>query len=105
ARAAVGMALASYVQLVGSTPKEGVVALAVVHAAGAAGLFLARRQWAARLAALDTLALTAAAIVLATAPHWLVFVDGLTRAFTIYDRPGAYFLSWSQVEAYFLGAA
>jgi hypothetical protein len=105
ARAAAGIAIASWFQLVGSTPKEGVVALAAMHAAGAAGVFLARRRWTERLAALDILAITAVAIVLTTAPHWLIFVDGLTRAFTNYDRPGAVFVGWPEVQAFLLGAA
>lgn len=105
ARAAVGIAIGSYLQLVGSTPKEGVVALAAVHAAGAAGVFLARRRWTERLAALDILAITAVAILLATAPHWLIFVDGLSRAFTHYNRPGAAFVGWPEMQAFLLGAA
>lgn len=105
ARAAAGIAIASWLQMMGSTPKEGVMALVAMHMAGVIGVFLARRRWAQRLRMLDLLAFTAVAVILASAPYWLIFLDGLTRAYTAYDRPAAYLLNLSTVEAFLLGAA
>jgi hypothetical protein len=105
AAAAAAIAIATWLQMVGSTPKEGFVTLVAVHMAGFIGVFMARRSWSERLRLLDLLSVTALVTVLATAPYWLVFVDGLTRAYTAYDKPAAYLLNLPAVEAFLLGAA
>jgi hypothetical protein len=103
--AAAGLAFASWLQLVGSTPKEGAVALAAVHVAGLIGMMLHRRTWQERLAALDMAAIAGVLFVLASAPHWLIFLDTLSRAYTNYDRPQALFAGWPDFVGTVLGAA
>ena len=52
----------------------------------------------------DILSVTVAAIALTTARHWLIFLDGLTKAFTAYNRPAAFFLTSTDVTGFMLGA-
>ncbi len=97
------VAIAAALQLVASTPKEGAIVLAVTFATGGFAVLLSpgrNRMW--RLGGA-----TGAAVVglLLSAPHWLVFLDTLSRAWTVYDVPQVRFGSWPLVTALALGAS
>ena len=98
-RAALVMTVFSVLQLLGSTPKEGVITFAVAHLAGflaIASTPASSRVFAARLgSALGAATLT----ILLTAPHWLVFLDTLRRAFTAYDVPTVVYGGWHELAA------
>ena len=53
ARAGAWLALATWLQLVGSTPKEGLIALVAAHAAGMLGLLVASGAWKDKLGRVD----------------------------------------------------
>jgi hypothetical protein len=89
ARAALLLAVASALVLFAAPPKEAFVVVVSCQAAGV--LLLAcssgrsRNTWR-RLAAA---ALAGIAMVLVTAPQWLMFLDNLRRSMTVYDEPRA----------------
>ncbi|MEZ5286819.1 MAG: hypothetical protein R2712_18820 [Vicinamibacterales bacterium] len=89
----------------GSTPKEGLIALVGAHLAGVAGLLLAPGPWRERLGRLDAAVLGSVAALLLAAPHWVLFLQTLSHSFTLYDTPQAQFASWPHLVAYALGGA
>ncbi len=105
ARAGAFLALATWLQLVGSTPKEGVIALVAAHAAGMLGLLAAPGAWRDKLGRVDFALLGGVTAMLAGAPHWWVFLDTLSRSWTLYDTPILQFASWPQTVSYVLGGA
>jgi hypothetical protein len=104
-RAGAWLALATWLQLVGSTPKEGVVALIAAHAAGMLGLMVAPGAWKDKLGRVDFAVLGGVTATLAAAPHWWVFLDTLGRSWTLYDTPSVQFAAWPHTVGYVLGAA
>lgn len=103
--AAAGIAVSTVLQMVGSTPKEGIVALLAAHGAGVLSLLLARSSWNERLGRLDAALLGSVCALLLAAPHWLIFLDTLSRTATLYDQPKVFLAGASQAMAYALGAA
>ncbi|MCC7125632.1 MAG: hypothetical protein IT178_12345 [Acidobacteria bacterium] len=99
------LALATFLQMVGGTPKEGIVALGAAHLAGAINLLTMREPWRARLERLNAAALGSLAGVLMSAPHWLVFLETLGHSWTLYDQPGVQLAGRSHLLAYLLGGA
>ncbi len=106
-RARVGalLAFATWLQLVGSTPKEGLIALVAAHAAGMAGLLAAPGTWKDKLGRVDFAVLGGITAILAGAPHWWVFLDTLSRSWTLYDTPSVQFAEWPHTVSYVLGGA
>ena len=105
ARAGALLAFATWLQLVGSTPKEGLIALIAAHAAGLLGLLVAPGAWKDRLGRVDFALLGGITAVLASAPHWWVFLDTLSRSWTLYDTPSVQFAVWPHTVSYVLGGA
>jgi hypothetical protein len=102
-RAGAWLALATWLQLVGSTPKEGVIALGAAHLAGLLGLLSAggpgaigwddsMPQWS-----------PASTAVLLGAPHWLIFLDTLAKSWTLYDQPSVQLADRHFLLAYMVG--
>lgn len=104
-RWAAALAVATCLQVVGSTPKEGIVALAGAHAAGLLSLLLAREPFSRRLRRLDAALLGTLAGLLLSAPHWLLFLETLGGTTTIYDRPAVQFADGADLVSYVLGGA
>jgi len=99
------LAVATCLQVVGTTPKEGIIALAGAHAAGMAGLLLAREPLSRRLGRVDAALLGTLTALLLSAPHWLLFLDTLGRTSTQYDRPAVQFADRADLVSYVLGGA
>ena len=99
------LALATWLQLVGSTPKEGSIALIAAHAAGMPGLLVAPGAWKEKLGRIDFALLGGITAMLAGAPHWWVFLDTLSRSWTLYDTPSLQFATWPHTVGYVLGGA
>lgn len=97
------LAVATFLQLVGTTPKEGVVALLAAHTTGMLGLLLARAPWQERLGWVDAALLGGICGVLLSAPNWLIFLDTLSRSWTQSDQPYALFASGMEVLAHAMG--
>jgi hypothetical protein len=98
------LAVATWLQIVGSTPKEGAVALGAAYLAGMVAIIARPASWSERLARIDAVALAGAAAVLMAAPHWLLFLDTLSRAWTAYDQPAVQLAGASQAVAFALGS-
>ena len=105
ARAGAFLAAVTWLQLVGSTPKEGIVALVAAHAAGMLGLLAAPGGWKEKLGRVDFALLGGITAMLAGAPHWWVFLDTLGRSWTMYDTPSVQFAYWPHTVGYVLGGA
>ena len=102
---AAAAAAATALHLVASTPKEGAIAVLAAYGVGALTAILAPgllRERGSRL-----LGVAAAGVVglLIAAPHWLVFLDTLSRSWTFYDVTYSRFGSWPNISALVLGAA
>ena len=101
--AAAWLAGATFLQVVGTTPKEGVMALLAAHAAGLLTLLLDRASWSERLGRVDAALLGAMCGLLLSAPHWLIFLDTLNRSWTLSDQPRAMFAGVAGAAAYAIG--
>lgn len=104
-RAGAFIAVATYLQFVGSTPKEGLIALVGAHIAGLAGLLVASGSWKERLGRLVAALLGGVVAVLLAAPHWLIFLGTLGRSYTLYDTPQVQLANWPALVGYVLGGA
>ncbi len=78
---------ATVLHLVGSTPKEGAINLLACQVFAVIALVCASGDVTARMRRVTAFAIGGLAALLASAPHWLIFVDGLSRAWTVYDVP------------------
>ncbi len=101
--AAAWLAGATFLQLVGTTPKEGVIALLAAHVAGMCGLLVARVPWRNRLGWVDAALLGGICGVLLSTPNWLIFLDTLSRSWTQSDQPHALFAGVEEAVAYAMG--
>jgi hypothetical protein len=72
--------------------------------AGVLSLLLARAPWDEKLGRLDAAALGSLCALLLAAPHWLIFLDALGRAATLYDQPKVIFAREPHAIAFTLGA-
>ena len=104
ARATVLLACATWLQLVASTPKEGLIVLAAAYLAGLVAALRPSLRWSGVLGRLDVLFGAGLLALLLGAPHWLVFLDTLSRSWTAYDAPEVQLASWPQAVAFVLGA-
>ncbi|HTM31327.1 MAG TPA: hypothetical protein VL263_08475 [Vicinamibacterales bacterium] len=102
-RPAAALAAATALQLVGTTPKEGLMALLAAHVAGLGGLLLGPGRWQDKAARLDAVAVAGVSALLLSAPHWLIFLDTLSRAMTASDQPAVEFGTIHDLAAYVLG--
>jgi hypothetical protein len=101
----IGVFVASVLHLFAGTPKEGIILFGALHFAGFVGVGLAALKSAGRRHQMGLLLLLWTAIALTSAPHWLVFLDTLSVASTIYDNPDCNYYSrpWQFVDSLFLG--
>lgn len=104
-RATLLLVVATWLQLVGSTPKEGIVTLVAAFGTGLLSVLWQPGPWATRLGQLDRVVAAGAVAVLLAAPHWLVFLDTLSRAWTAYSAATVQLAGTAQGTAYLLGAA
>lgn len=104
-RWSVALAIATALQIVAATPKEGAIALLGSHATGAVAVLVAAGSWRLRSSRLAALIAGAACGVLLAAPHWLIFLHTLSRAWTVYDVPSARFATAQTIASLALGPA
>jgi hypothetical protein len=97
------LALSSALVLVAGPPKEAIVVLIGIQITGLVAVLLTRSSWLERARCLAAAGLAGAAVVLITAPHWLLFLTTLQRSFTAYDVPYALFAGRSNAVGFFLG--
>jgi hypothetical protein len=104
-RALIGtlLALFSALVLVASTPKEGAVTLLGAEMTGVLAILLSRGSWRDRGNRLLVAGLAGVAVLLITAPHWLIFLRTLRQSFTAYDTPYVLFAAHPQAVGFFLG--
>lgn len=98
------LACATSLQIVSSTPKEGVIALLGCYIVGGVAVLVRPGAAAERLVQTMALVAGASAGLLLSAPHWLVFLDTLSRAWTVYDVPAVRLASMSDLSRLALGA-
>ena len=83
------LAAATWLQINAGAPKEGVIALCFMQVLGMV-LFMdhvrKKSGWVISFIAALGFAL---AVIMATAPHWLLFLDALGKSYTTYDNPEA----------------
>jgi hypothetical protein len=103
ARAALLLAAASALVLLVSTPKEAIVVLVGCQFAGLLALLLSGKG-ALLWQRLGFAILAGAATVTLTAPHWIVFLDTLSRSVTLYDRPSFALYQLADAPRLFLGS-
>jgi hypothetical protein len=81
------LAVVTFLQLNAGTPKEGVIAACFMHALGMIAFIdhlRHKRGWVQSFLIAIGYAL---AIVLISSPHWLLFLDTLSKSFTLSDTP------------------
>jgi hypothetical protein len=105
--AAAGLLVSSALLMFSSSPKEAFAMLPMLHVAGVAAIVMQARgssEW--RRAGTQVAAALTATIgaALLTAPHWLIFLETLSSAFTAYDTPSFEFAGRTQGVALFAGA-
>ena len=83
----VGIFVASVLHLFAGTPKEGIILFGGLHFAGLTGVIVVSRGLKALLSNIGVLIMLWISIALATAPHWLIFLDTLSKVSTIYNTP------------------
>ena len=97
------LAVSSALVLVAGPPKEGVVVLIGMQLTGCVAVLATRSSWLERGRSLAAASLAGVAVVLITAPHWLLFLTTLQRSFTAYDVPYALFAGRPHAVGFFLG--
>lgn len=71
--------------LCSGTAKEASAMLIFLNLAGGLALLLQAQTWRERAARLGVMAWASVLFLLLSAPHWLVFLSALKKAFTVYD--------------------
>ncbi|MDH4064040.1 MAG: hypothetical protein OEW19_06545 [Acidobacteriota bacterium] len=99
-----GVAVAAALQMVSATPKEGAVAMLACQIAGLVAVVLGGGTGAERARRTVVFGAAGLAALLLSAPHWLIFLDTLSRAWTVYDVPAVRLAAWPQVSSLALGA-
>jgi hypothetical protein len=87
---ALAVAAANFWELNSGTVKEAVMIIAGVNLTGCMLVLAARDEWRSRFRRLGAMMFGLVLFVLLGAPHWLVFLDALRHAWTIYTVPKAY---------------
>ncbi|MEC9292995.1 MAG: hypothetical protein VYC65_01780 [Chloroflexota bacterium] len=85
--------VASMFSLFGGTPKEGSILFGALHFSGLIGVTIAGRRSKVLSRNLGVLLVLWIALALATTPHWLIFLDTLSKASTSYDNSNCNFAS------------
>jgi len=100
----VGIFVASTLLLFGGTPKEAIILFGALHVAGLAGLIITSRGSRDLVRNVGVLILLWTSIALVSAPHWLMFLDTLSKASTISDISNCNFASrpWQFVDTLFV---
>jgi hypothetical protein len=86
---AVLLAVVTWLQLNAGAPKEGTITACFMHLLGMLTFVDSVRDkwgWVRSFAAAGGFGL---GVVMITAPHWLLFLDALSKSYTIYDVPAA----------------
>lgn len=83
--ATITMAIATSLLLVAPTPKEGALAVIGISAIGALAVLLSAGSSRSLLPRVVAAAVGGAAVVLLTAPHWLVFLDTMRSSAHAYE--------------------
>jgi hypothetical protein len=104
-----GIFFASILLLFAGTPKESTILFAALHFSGFVGIVAASLKSRKLVVNLGLLILLWVAIVLASAPHWLIFMDTLSKVSTVSDVSScsAFSLledSWILIDTLFLGS-
>ncbi|MEI8395753.1 MAG: hypothetical protein WCF85_13510 [Rhodospirillaceae bacterium] len=89
--AMIGLAVTSVLQLGAGAPKEGATIFLAVQLTGFIAFVLSPERIKEKAFPLACLCALGVAIVLISAPIWLVFLDTLSHATTMYDVPSANF--------------
>jgi hypothetical protein len=101
ARASVALSVATMLGMFASPPKEAVAVLAGVHVAGLAALGVA--WWRGRRGRLVWALGSLASAALLTAPQWLVFLETLHDAQTVYEAGAVEYAGRLHLAAFWLG--
>jgi hypothetical protein len=104
ARAALLLAISSALLLLAANPKDAAIALPGLALAGTITVLTTAGSWRDRGRRLFVAGLAGVAVVLVTAPHWVIFLDTLGQAYTVYDRPYVQFATQQHATAFFLGS-
>jgi hypothetical protein len=103
ARAALLIAIGSALLMFAANPKDAAVTLPGLWLAGTIAVLLSEGSWRERALRLVAAAFAGLVSVLITAPQWLIFLDTLSQAFTVYDYPYANFAIRQHATGFFLG--
>jgi hypothetical protein len=103
ARGALLVAASSALLLFAANPKDAAIALPGLTFAGTVAVLSSRGSWRERGHRLLGAVFAGAALILVTAPHWLIFFDTLGQSFTVYDYPHANFATVQHATGFFLG--
>ncbi len=100
-----GITGTSLLLLFSGTPKEAFILFLAVHFAGIIGVLGVSRIGLGMLRNMGALISIFVVITLASAPHWLVFLDSLSRLSTIYLNPHCNFYSdtWGFLDTIYRG--
>ena len=82
------LAAVTWLQLNAGSSKEGVITLCFMQALGMLAFWGRTSDKWGRIRSLVFSCGIAFALVMITAPHWLLFLDALSKSFTAYDIPG-----------------
>jgi hypothetical protein len=104
ARAALLLAISSALLLLAANPKDAAIALPGLALAGTIAVLASPGSGRNRGRRLLVAGVAGVAVVLVAAPHWLIFLDTLGQAYTVYDRPYALFATQQHATAFFLGS-
>ncbi len=85
--------VAAMFSLFGGTPKEGSILFGVLHFSGLIGVTIAGYKSKDLSRNLIVLFVLWIALALSTAPHWLIFLDTLSKSSTVYDNSNCNFAS------------
>jgi len=103
ARAAIMLVVAASLVLVASPPKEAAIMLLGTCATGTASVLVSEGPWRDRLKRMFAASIAGVAVLLLTAPHWLIFLDTLRVAATNYQSPYVQTTGFSEKVAFVLG--
>jgi len=100
-----GIFAMSLLLLFSGTPKGTSILFGALHFAGLIGVIGTSKGIREKAINFGVLLVLWTAIALASAPHWLIFLDTLSKVSTIYDNPHCGFNSrlWWFIDSLFLG--
>ncbi|MBT6247467.1 MAG: hypothetical protein HOI43_18765 [Gammaproteobacteria bacterium] len=100
-----GIFATSLLLLFSGTPKGTSILFGALHFAGLIGVIAVSKGARGKAVNFGILLVLWIAIALASAPHWLIFLDTLSKVSTVYDNPHCGFNSrlWWFIDSLFLG--